>query len=75
MFKQSLFVLTTVMSHPVAHRAVADAGPKAHSIDSGMPLVADVAGARYAWASDEPMHKTKPMVASRAAKSSRLHET
>jgi 3-hydroxy-D-aspartate aldolase len=53
MFRQSLFVLTTVMSHPVAHRAVVDAGLKAHSIDSGMPLVADVAGARYARASDE----------------------
>jgi len=53
MFEQSLFVLTTVMSHPVARRAVVDAGLKSHSVDSGMPLVADLAGARYAWASDE----------------------
>ncbi len=52
-FEQSLFVLTTVMSHPTASRAVVDAGLKAHSVDSGMPLVAGIAGARYTRASDE----------------------
>ncbi len=52
-FSQSLFVLTTVMSHVRTDRAVVDAGLKAHSVDSGMPLVADVAGARYTRASDE----------------------
>ncbi len=52
-FVQSLFVLTTVMSHTVPHRAVVDAGLKAQSIDSGMPLVVDVAGARYTRPSDE----------------------
>jgi 3-hydroxy-D-aspartate aldolase len=52
-FEQSLFVLTTVMSHPVPGRAVVDAGVKAHSIDAGMPLVDSVAGARYTRASDE----------------------
>jgi 3-hydroxy-D-aspartate aldolase len=30
-----------------------DVGLKAHSVDSGMPLVAGVAGARYTRASDE----------------------
>jgi 3-hydroxy-D-aspartate aldolase len=53
LFAQSLFILTTVMSHPVPGRAVVDAGLKAHSVDSGMPLVHDVPGARYTRASDE----------------------
>jgi D-serine deaminase-like pyridoxal phosphate-dependent protein len=48
-----LFVLTTVMSHPTGSRAVVDAGLKAHSVDSWMPLVAGVAGARHTRASDE----------------------
>jgi D-serine deaminase-like pyridoxal phosphate-dependent protein len=52
-FEQSLFVLTTVMSHPVPARAVVDAGLKAHSVDSGMPVVGGVAGARFTRASDE----------------------
>jgi 3-hydroxy-D-aspartate aldolase len=52
-FEQSLFVLTTVMSHPDPMRAAVDAGVKAHSVDSGMPLVHDVAGARFTRASDE----------------------
>ena len=52
-FEQSLFILTTVMSHPVPERAVVDAGLKAHSIDAGMPLVVNVPGARHTRASDE----------------------
>jgi len=52
-FRHSLFVLATVMSRPVPFRAVVDAGLKAHSVDSGMPLVADVPGALYTRASDE----------------------
>ena len=52
-FEQSLFILATVMSHPVPKRAVVDAGLKAHSVDSGMPLVVDVPGAAYTKASDE----------------------
>jgi D-serine deaminase-like pyridoxal phosphate-dependent protein len=52
-FEQSLFVLTTVMSHPAARRAVVDAGLKAHSVDSGMPQVAGIDGARYTRVSDE----------------------
>ena len=52
-FRHSLFVLTTVMSRPTSSRAVVDAGLKAHSIDSGLPLVADLPGARYSRASDE----------------------
>ena len=52
-FRQSLFVLATVMSRPTPTRAVVDAGHKSHAIDSGLPLVADVPGARYTRASDE----------------------
>jgi D-serine deaminase-like pyridoxal phosphate-dependent protein len=52
-FEQSLFILATVMSQARAGRAIVDAGLKAHSVDSGMPLVADVAGARYTRPSDE----------------------
>jgi 3-hydroxy-D-aspartate aldolase len=52
-FQQSLFVWSTVMSHPVATRAVVDAGLKALSVDSGMPLVANLPGADYLKASDE----------------------
>jgi D-serine deaminase-like pyridoxal phosphate-dependent protein len=52
-FEQSLFILATVMSHPVPERAVVDVGLKAHSVDSGMPSVVGVPGAEYLRASDE----------------------
>ena len=52
-FRQSLFLWATVMSRPSSDRAVVDAGLKALSIDSGMPLVADLRGVEYARASDE----------------------
>jgi D-serine deaminase-like pyridoxal phosphate-dependent protein len=52
-FRQSLHILTTVMSAPVPERVVVDAGLKAHSIDSGMPLVHGAPGLEYAKASDE----------------------
>jgi D-serine deaminase-like pyridoxal phosphate-dependent protein len=52
-FEQSLFILATVMSRPTRERAVVDVGLKAHSVDSGMPGVAGVEGARYLRASDE----------------------
>ena len=51
-FLHSLFVWTTVMSHTKPGRAVVDAGLKALSVDSGMPLV-DEPGAEYLGASDE----------------------
>jgi D-serine deaminase-like pyridoxal phosphate-dependent protein len=41
------------MSHPTPQRAMVDAGLKAHSVDSGMPTVVGIAGARYVRASDE----------------------
>jgi 3-hydroxy-D-aspartate aldolase len=52
-FEQSLFVWATVMSHAVPERAVVDAGLKAVSVDSGMPLVADLPGVEFLKASDE----------------------
>ncbi|HET7767016.1 MAG TPA: DSD1 family PLP-dependent enzyme, partial [Burkholderiales bacterium] len=52
-FEQSLFVLTAVMSTPAPGRAVVDAGLKASSVDSGMPLVYQREGVEYAKASDE----------------------
>jgi len=38
-FEHALFVLATVMSRPAPERAVIDAGLKASSVDSGLPLV------------------------------------
>ncbi len=52
-FEQSLFVLTTVMSQAVPGQVVVDAGLKASSVDSGMPVVADLPGLRVVRASDE----------------------
>ena len=52
-FEHALFVLSTVMSRPAPERAVLDAGLKASSVDSGLPLVWGHEGLRYARASDE----------------------
>ena len=51
-FEASLFVLTTVLSR-AGGRAVCDAGLKASSIDSGLPLVKDRPEILYLSASDE----------------------
>ncbi|MBH69089.1 MAG: alanine racemase [Rhodospirillaceae bacterium] len=52
-FRNSLFILSTIMSHPSSDRAVLDAGHKATSIDSGLPVIADLHGINYVGASDE----------------------
>jgi D-serine deaminase-like pyridoxal phosphate-dependent protein len=52
-FEQSLFVLASVMSAPASERAIVDAGLKAFSFDSGLPLVHGRPGAEYVKASDE----------------------
>ena len=52
-FENALFVLATVMSHPVPERAVLDAGLKALGLDSGPPKLKGVPGASYERASDE----------------------
>ena len=52
-FRNSLFIWSTIMSHPTKDRAVVDAGHKATSIESGLPLVADLKDVKYISASDE----------------------
>jgi D-serine deaminase-like pyridoxal phosphate-dependent protein len=52
-FEQSLYIWTTVMSRPTQERAVVDAGLKALSVDSGMPVLPDFSEVIYARASDE----------------------
>ncbi len=52
-FEHSLFVYATVMSRPTKDRAVLDAGLKALSVDSGMPVVAGMPDVEYLRASDE----------------------
>ncbi|WP_043836137.1 DSD1 family PLP-dependent enzyme [Muricoccus aerilatus] len=52
-FRQSLFVLAQVMSAPRDGVAVLDAGHKAVAVDSGLPLIWERPGLRYAGASDE----------------------
>lgn len=52
-FRNALFVLSTVMSTPRDGVAVLDAGLKAVAVDSGLPLVWQCADLRYVAASDE----------------------
>lgn len=52
-FQHALFILATVMSRPSPERAVVDAGLKASSVDSGMPMVWERPGLRYTRPSDE----------------------
>ena len=52
-FRNSLFIWSTIMSHPTKDRAVVDAGHKAASIDSGLPHVAYLKDVTYVSASDE----------------------
>ena len=52
-FRQSLFVLATVMSRAISGVAVLDAGHKAVAVDSGLPLVWQRPGLVFTSASDE----------------------
>jgi D-serine deaminase-like pyridoxal phosphate-dependent protein len=52
-FEHALFIKTAILSHPIQGRAVVDAGLKASSVDSGMPLVWQRTDANYLKASDE----------------------
>ena len=52
-FENSLCVLTAVMSKTSQKKAICDAGLKAHSVDSGLPIIADPRPITYAQASDE----------------------
>ena len=53
-FKNSLTVLTTVISHPTAGVAIVDGGLKAFSTDKPIvPAAKSVEGVTYSWAGDE----------------------
>lgn len=52
-FEHSLFLLTSVMSHTKADKAVCDAGLKAQSVDSGLPVVFGRTDVKYIKCSDE----------------------
>lgn len=52
-WENALFVLTSVISHPLPGRAVGDAGLKAMSAESGLPLVHGLDGVTITGLSDE----------------------
>jgi 3-hydroxy-D-aspartate aldolase len=52
-FEHSLFLYTSVMSHTKADKAVCDAGLKAQSVDSGLPVVFGRTDVTYIKCSDE----------------------
>lgn len=52
-FDNSLFILTSVMSHAKADKAICDAGLKAQSVDSGLPYIYGRTDVEYIKCSDE----------------------
>jgi 3-hydroxy-D-aspartate aldolase len=52
-WENALFILTQVMSHAKPDRAICDAGLKAQSVDSGLPVVFGRDDVRYIKCSDE----------------------
>ena len=52
-FENALFILTSVMSHAKADKAICDAGLKAQSVDSGNPVVFGRDDVEYIKCSDE----------------------
>ena len=52
-WENSLFLLTSVMSHAKADKAICDAGLKAQSVDSGLPFVFGRDDVKYIKCSDE----------------------
>jgi 3-hydroxy-D-aspartate aldolase len=52
-WENALFILTSVMSHAKADRAIVDAGLKAQSVDSGLPVVYGRTDVKYIKCSDE----------------------
>ena len=52
-WENALFILTTVMSHAKADKAVCDAGLKSQSVDSGLPFVYGRDDIKYIKATDE----------------------
>jgi 3-hydroxy-D-aspartate aldolase len=52
-WENALFLLTSVMSHAKADKAIVDAGLKAQSVDSGLPVVFGRDDVKYVKCSDE----------------------
>lgn len=52
-WKNALFILTSVMSHAKADKAIVDAGLKAQSVDSGLPTIFGRDDVEYVKCSDE----------------------
>ncbi|PHR91160.1 MAG: alanine racemase [Blastopirellula sp.] len=52
-FENALFILTSVMSHVKADKAICDAGLKAQSVDSGLPVIFGRDDVEYVKCSDE----------------------
>jgi 3-hydroxy-D-aspartate aldolase len=52
-WENALFLLTSVMSHAKPDKAIVDAGLKAQSVDSGLPVVFGRLDVRYVKCSDE----------------------
>lgn len=52
-WENALFILTSVMSHTKADRAICDAGLKAQSVDSGLPVIYGRNDVEYIKCSDE----------------------
>lgn len=52
-WENALFILTSVMSHAKSDKAIVDAGLKAQSVDSGLPVVFGRTDVKYVKCSDE----------------------
>ncbi|MEO0821368.1 MAG: 3-hydroxy-D-aspartate aldolase BhcC [Pseudomonadota bacterium] len=52
-WENALFLLTSVMSHAKAEKAICDAGLKAQSVDSGLPVIFGRSDVEYVKCSDE----------------------
>ncbi len=52
-WENALFILTSVMSHAKADKAICDAGLKAQSVDSGLPVIYGRKDVEYVKCSDE----------------------
>ena len=52
-WENALFILTSIMSHAKADKAICDAGLKAQSVDSGLPFVFGRSDVKYIKCSDE----------------------
>jgi 3-hydroxy-D-aspartate aldolase len=52
-WQNALFILTSVMSHAKPQKAICDAGLKAQSVDSGLPVIYGRTDVKYVKCSDE----------------------